>query len=74
MKQVPDGFLDGKGGKSSKRLLSVVSLLLAFLTPFIAGLIFKWAKIELPTGVMMGTLLAYSAAMQGVSYLQEKGK
>jgi hypothetical protein len=63
-----DGYFDGTGGKSSKRLQSFLGLLAAVIFPVICG----WLKLNLPIAEITTGFLIYSAAMQGVSYLQEK--
>jgi len=62
------GLLDGVGGTSSKRLGSLLGLAAALLFPFIAGLL----NLKVPVGEITTAFLVYSAALQGVSYLQEK--
>lgn len=65
-----DGYFDGVGGKSSKRLQSFLGLLAALLFPVIAGLL----KLDLPIAEITTGFLIYSAAMQGVSMYQETRK
>jgi len=64
----PDGFLDGAGGKSSKRLQSFLGLLAALLFPVLCGVF----DLKVPVAEITASFLVYSAALQGVSYLQEK--
>ncbi len=66
----PDGFFDGVGGKSSKRLQSFLGLLAALVFPLVAALLKLEAK--LPVGEITTAFLVYSAALQGVSYIQEQ--
>lgn len=66
----PGGILDGPEGKSSKRLLSLLGLAAALLFPILVG----FFKLKLPVAELSGAFLVYSAAMQGVSYLQERKK
>jgi hypothetical protein len=69
-KQQQDGFLEGKDGKSSKRLLSVLGFAGAFLIAA-AGLVFP--TLDKTTVLGLVTLfLTFSAGMQGVSVWQEK--
>ena len=63
-----DGFLDGAGGKSSKRLQSFLGLLAALLFPVLCGVF----DLKVPVAEITASFLVYSAALQGVSYLQEK--
>jgi hypothetical protein len=65
------GFLDGKEGKSSKRLLSVLGWAAALVIA-IAGLIFK-LDAALVTGLVVA-FLTFSAALQGVTVWQERKK
>lgn len=64
-----DGYFDGVGGKSSKRLQSFLGLLAALLFPIIAGLLNL--ETRLPIAELTSAYLFYSAAMQGVSMYQE---
>jgi hypothetical protein len=66
----PEGFFDGVGGKSSKRLQSFLGLVAALVFPLVAALL----KLEgkLPVGEITTAFLVYSAALQGVSYIQEQ--
>lgn len=66
----PGGLIDGVGGKSSKRLGSLLGLVAALLFPFLAGLL----QLKVPIAEITTAFLVYSAALQGVSYLQERGK
>ena len=66
----PGGLIDGVGGKSSKRLGALLGLGAALVFPFIAGLL----KLQVPVAEITASFLVYSAALQGVSYLQEKKK
>ncbi|MDD5375741.1 hypothetical protein [Acidithiobacillus sp.] len=65
--QEQDGFFDGVGGKSSKRLGSLLGLAAALLFPFIAGL----TNLKVPIAEITTAFLVYSAALQGVSMYQE---
>lgn len=64
-----DGYFDGAGGKSSKRLQSFLGLVAGLVFPLVAGLL-KIAD-DVPVGVITSGFLVYSAAMQGVSMYQE---
>lgn len=64
-----DGYFDGVGGKSSKRLQSFLGLLAALVFPILCALLKLEAK--LPVGEITSAFLIYSAAMQGVSMYQE---
>jgi hypothetical protein len=70
--QHEEGFLDGKEGKSSKRLLSVLGWAAA-LAISIVGLAFAKLDTTLVLG-LVGLFLTFSAGMQGVSVWQEKKK
>ena len=65
-----DGYFDGVGGKSSKRLQSFLGLVAALVFPLIAALL----KLEgkLPVGEIVTAFLVYSAGLQGISYIQEQ--
>ena len=63
-----NGYFDGKEGKSSKWLQSFLGLAFALIFPLAAGLL----KLKLPIAEITTGFLFYSAAMQGVSYLQER--
>lgn len=62
------GLIDGVGGKSSKRLGSLVGLGAALVFPLLVGLL----KLELPVAELTVSFLVYSAALQGVSMIQER--
>lgn len=66
-----DGFFDGVGGKSSKRLQSFLGLVAALVAPFVLGAVQKWTGAKYPVGEIVTAFLVYSAAMQGVSFYQE---
>ena len=63
-----DGYFDGVGGKSSKRLQSFLGLLAALGFPLVSGVL----KLDtLPIAEITTGFLIYSAALQGVSMYQE---
>ena len=64
----PGGLIDGVGGKSSKRLGSLIGLGAALLCPILVGLL----KLNLPVTELTIAFLTYSAALQGVSMIAEK--
>jgi hypothetical protein len=67
----PLGMLsDPTGDISSKRVQSFVALIYAMLLPPFAG-IFGWGA-TLPIAELVVTFLVYSAAMQGISYINDK--
>lgn len=67
-----DGFFDGVGGKSSKRLQSFLGLVAALVAPFVIGVVEKWTGTKYPVGEIVTAFLVYSASMQGVSFYQEQ--
>ena len=69
MVEQKDGFLEGKDGWSSKRLLSVLGWATALLISA-AGLAFKLDG-QTVQGLVI-TFLTFAGAMQGVSVWQEK--
>lgn len=64
-----DGFLDGKEGKSSKRLLSVLGFGAAFIIA-VLGLAFEF-DVTLVLGLAT-MFLTFSAGCQGIAVWQEK--
>jgi ABC-type uncharacterized transport system permease subunit len=70
----PAHYLDGAGGKSSKRLQSFLGLVAALLSPIVLGFVQMWTKVKFPVAEIVTAFLVYSAALQGVSYLQERKK
>jgi hypothetical protein len=70
----PARYLDGVGGKSSKRLQSFLGLIAALAMPVVLGFVQMWTKVKFPVAELVTAFLVYSAAMQGVSYLQERKK
>lgn len=64
----PTGLLDGAGGKSSKRLSALMALGAAFLFPLLNGIF----KLGMPVVELTTAYLVYSAALQGITYLQDK--
>jgi hypothetical protein len=62
------GLIDGVGGKSSKRLGSLVGLGAALVFPLLVALL----KLNLPVVELTIAFLTYSAALQGVSTIAEK--
>lgn len=65
---LPGGILDGPGGKSSKRLGSLIGLGAALVFPLLVGLL----KLDLPVAELTIAFLGYSAALQGVSMIAER--
>jgi len=66
----PLGMLrDPAGDTSSKRTQSLLALVYAMLLPILAGW-FTWTGY--PTAEVSGAFLIYSAAMQGISYFNDK--
>jgi len=65
-----DGFLEGKDGYSSKRLLSFLGFVAAFAIS-VMGLAFKVLDTTLVLGLAT-MFLTFSAGCQGISVWQEK--